>query len=77
VRVFHTNAILAAFSSYMYVVKAAKMTFVQKIGILRHCYDVIVEAFPASTRFKLCFFEKSFGSFFLFPNEVREEEKTP
>jgi hypothetical protein len=46
-------------------------------GILRHCYDVIVEAFPASTRFKLCFFEKSFGSFFLFPNEVREEEKTP
>jgi hypothetical protein len=51
--------------------------FPKSIGILRHCYDVIVEAFPASTRFKLCFFEKSLGSFFLFPNEVREEEKTP
>ena len=33
-----------------------------------------LKLFPASTRFKLCFFEKSFGSFFLFTNEVREGE---
>jgi len=34
-------------------------------GILLHGYDVIVEAFPALKCFKLCFFEKSFGSFFV------------
>jgi hypothetical protein len=29
--IFRTNVILAAFSSYMYIVKAAETTFVQKI----------------------------------------------
>jgi len=41
-------------------------------GILLHGYDVIVEAFPALKHFKLCFFEKSLGSFLLFPTERRE-----
>jgi hypothetical protein len=34
VQICHTNVVLAAFSSYMYIVKAAEMTFVQKIVCL-------------------------------------------
>jgi len=43
-------------------------------GFLLHGYDVIIETFPALKRFKLCLFEKSFGSFFFFPTERRERK---
>jgi len=68
---FLRQKIIDALRNYIGVTVAASLNhFGENNGILLHGYDVIVEAFTALKHFKLCFFEKSLGSFLLFTTEL-------